>query len=152
MRKLRRAVRFHLQRFASRDVANVSWALVTLSYRDDELFQMLMQKAQHLNLIVIQFYVILFQCFSLYFLIFSLQKEKNHTFYKCFSFQRAFLSDKRRRASLRSSASPASATWPGPSFALAWKCPKAWHKASHRTGKGSFLQTFFIFNHFIKSF
>jgi len=46
--KLRRAVRYSFSSFASRDVANVSWALVTLSHRDDEIFRMLFTKAVEL--------------------------------------------------------------------------------------------------------
>ncbi|CAJ1456015.1 unnamed protein product [Effrenium voratum] len=43
--KLRRCVRLKMSQLQSRDVANVSWALVTLSHRDDGLFRLLMEKA-----------------------------------------------------------------------------------------------------------
>ncbi|CAK9111823.1 cGMP-dependent protein kinase [Durusdinium trenchii] len=48
LRKLRRAVLAKMDRLASRDVANVSWAMVTLSLRDDRLFRLLMEKAEQL--------------------------------------------------------------------------------------------------------
>eukprot|EP00928_Gymnodinium_smaydae_P004813 TRINITY_DN11647_c0_g1_i1.p1 TRINITY_DN11647_c0_g1~~TRINITY_DN11647_c0_g1_i1.p1 ORF type:complete len:846 (-),score=214.14 TRINITY_DN11647_c0_g1_i1:9-2546(-) len=42
LQKLRRCVRYLLPVFATRDVANVSWAMVTLSHRDDDMFVRLM--------------------------------------------------------------------------------------------------------------
>lgn len=46
--KLRRCVRYALPVFATRDLANVSWALVTLSHRDDGLFNNLMLKSKEM--------------------------------------------------------------------------------------------------------
>eukprot|EP00929_Paragymnodinium_shiwhaense_P108604 TRINITY_DN74918_c0_g1_i1.p1 TRINITY_DN74918_c0_g1~~TRINITY_DN74918_c0_g1_i1.p1 ORF type:complete len:883 (-),score=172.66 TRINITY_DN74918_c0_g1_i1:444-3092(-) len=46
--KLRRAVRHWLPRFASRDVANCSWAFVILSHRDDEIFRAMHLRAAEL--------------------------------------------------------------------------------------------------------
>eukprot|EP00971_Amphidinium_carterae_P230326 4570857-Amphidinium_carterae.1 len=42
--KLRRAVRYAFPSFAPRDISNVSWAMVTLSHRDDHAFTELMEK------------------------------------------------------------------------------------------------------------